>query len=1499
MTFSPYGEAIYGETFYGVPPSSNNLTTSFDITPIGYNGLQIDWTLPPGDWTSQVLVRSSFGTPTNIYAEDGVTLLFETNPVHGYSSQFVDVGLASGYFYYYALFVFNVAGGLDQWQLAGSAQGLVLTDYNFAGTYEGFIPDWYLALDQNLATTAQPDGPLNRFLQLFGYETDWLRSEIESFFLFTNPQLISGALLPYLGANYGMTYEPELGMARYRVLVENAVALYKSRGTGDGIAAAASAFTGYGAVVTRGKNLEIQLDDSAFDRSVGHWKPTTEGTEMSIVSATSQGVTPPHVSYIPVPADLTVDAALGVNGYLPANNENIALIETFGAVYWTEQPFSTAVPPGRSIFNMVYYPPTETMILFGGLPAGGGYLDDMWSWNGTTWTQLFPTNMPSIRFGYSMAYYPGTELIYLYGGYDAATGNVLDDMWSWNGTNWTELTGVSTPGPLVSASMVYDGVSEKLLLFGGRTAIGYASGSTWLWNGTAWSLGSTTGPFARYNLAMAYYPSGARGAANSVVLFGGFDPSGGALNDTWEWNGTTWTEVFPSGPLPVGRVGQSLVYDPNAGLLILFGGAGGADIFDDTWTWNGVQWLQVDTLVNPPGRCYFGIEWFSPENVFYIFGGQNGGYNYTTIYDDFWAGSFIESPPISITTCMPVNATTLGIPIEQVATPPQVVVSASFTPTAEPNPVLRYVQMQIDWYTQNGSLLYSTVGAPIQEVAGEWIRPYAVGSPPPGAYYYGRTVNMTSLEPPYIPPPTPIVPIPPPPPYVPPIVGITPTIILGGRTGYADLTDQAAFITSLGSDPTKSVLLEFLGPLTSWADIWDTVGGFTNFNQWTGPKAIKLPLQVTATPGLWTDVLNGGQDANLTAFFEFCVQYNVQHIMPMWEFNQIQATWPWGILDQDTAANQANFRNTWIHAWNIANTVAPGFFIWWWQPSAFCYENFTDAAPGGPYRPGTGSTYVDVIGMDVYNTYNAGSSFPGDTTMLSNFLNGNTVNWTQCLNYALANKLDMGVSEWGMDGGSGPNGGDDATYVSNFWNEWVTAAIALAPNGNKIYVFPWNNTGASPFSSYPTYALPQLITSVGASITAGYVAPPATASTPAITSVAPVSGVVAGGTSVVITGTNFVNVDSVHFGSVAAASYVVNSSTQITAVTPAESAGVVNVTVVTGGGISNSIAYTFGSTPSVPTVTAVSPTSGTNAGGTAVTITGTNLTGATAVKFGSKEAASFTVNSATQITATAPGEGAGLVDVTVTTPGGTSATSSADHFTFTSPSGIVPAFSPSGGVGALLFDSDFSTLSNQSGPGPMWASTPGSTDNDITGNSNDAYISGNQLILELSSNNVGGQVTTCPDGTFPTPSNGGFQFKFGYVEASLVIPTGNWWAVWLSGDPWPTKGEFDIVENGGSGAVLETNAQWGSTPGVNSNPVHGGTYPNMPYVGETVVIGGLWNSSSYQSFINGLHQITVSNGEDGLLIGQEPLFLLLTMGQYEGPIPAYLAVNYVRVWALP
>ncbi|SCB46735.1 Putative Ig domain-containing protein, partial [Rhizobium miluonense] len=159
-------------------------------------------------------------------------------------------------------------------------------------------------------------------------------------------------------------------------------------------------------------------------------------------------------------------------------------------------------------------------------------------------------------------------------------------------------------------------------------------------------------------------------------------------------------------------------------------------------------------------------------------------------------------------------------------------------------------------------------------------------------------------------------------------------------------------------------------------------------------------------------------------------------------------------------------------------------------------------------------------------------------------------------------------------------------------------------------------------------------------------------SVPTVSSISPTAGPAAGGTSLTLTGTGFSGATSVTFGATAATGFTVNSPTSITATVPAGT-GTVDIRVTTAGGTSATSAadqYTY---IAAPTVSSISPNSGATAGGTSVTISGSNLTGATSVTFGGTAASSFTVDSATSITATVPAHAAGAADVAITTVGGT------------------------------------------------------------------------------------------------------------------------------------------------------------------------------------------------------------------------------------------------------
>jgi hypothetical protein len=178
----------------------------------------------------------------------------------------------------------------------------------------------------------------------------------------------------------------------------------------------------------------------------------------------------------------------------------------------------------------------------------------------------------------------------------------------------------------------------------------------------------------------------------------------------------------------------------------------------------------------------------------------------------------------------------------------------------------------------------------------------------------------------------------------------------------------------------------------------------------------------------------------------------------------------------------------------------------------------------------------------------------------------------------------------------------------------------------------------------------------------GVLAPAFTFYGPAtVSSVSPSGGGVAGGTAVTITGASFTGASGATIGGVAVTSFVVVNDTTITCVTGAHAAAAADV-VVTGVGGAGTLAGGF-TYYAAPTVSGISPSSGDPAGGDAVTITGTNFTGATIATVGGVAITSFQVVNSTTITGVTGAHAVGTVDVAVTNPGGTGTGSALFEYT--------------------------------------------------------------------------------------------------------------------------------------------------------------------------------------------------------------------------------------------
>jgi len=232
------------------------------------------------------------------------------------------------------------------------------------------------------------------------------------------------------------------------------------------------------------------------------------------------------------------------------------------------------------------------------------------------------------------------------------------------------------------------------------------------------------------------------------------------------------------------------------------------------------------------------------------------------------------------------------------------------------------------------------------------------------------------------------------------------------------------------------------------------------------------------------------------------------------------------------------------------------------------------------------------------------------------------------------------------------SGGTAVTIAGTNFAAGATVTFGGTAATNVAVVNSTTITATTPAGSAGAVAVAVTVSGQNGSLASGFTYVGSVLASPTVTSVSPNSGTTAGGTAVTITGTNFAAGATVMCGGTAATNVALISATQIAATTPAGSAGAVTVTVTVNGQSGSLVnGFTYTSPASPPTVTSVSPNSGTTAGGTSVTITGTNFAAGATVTFGGTAATNVVAVSGTEITATTPAGSAGAVTATVTNPG--------------------------------------------------------------------------------------------------------------------------------------------------------------------------------------------------------------------------------------------------------
>ncbi len=289
-------------------------------------------------------------------------------------------------------------------------------------------------------------------------------------------------------------------------------------------------------------------------------------------------------------------------------------------------------------YRMVYDPAGGRFLLFGGWDQDTDF-GDTWAYDPAagTWTDLAPAgDLPAPRALYQMVYDETGGKVVLFGG--TSDAGRFGDTWLYDAdaNAWSEVASAGAPEARSAHAMVYMGDAETAILFGGAGETGRFA-DTWAFapGSGSWTALEPTGsvPSARSGHALAYDH-----IAGAVVLFGGYDGSA-LLNDTWAYDpaAETWTELSPSGDVPSARGNHRMVFDAGAGRVLLFGGFDGNTELDDAWAYDiaANTWTEVQVTGNTPaGREEHALVYDPQAGRVLLFGGFDAS---DTDLNDLWA----------------------------------------------------------------------------------------------------------------------------------------------------------------------------------------------------------------------------------------------------------------------------------------------------------------------------------------------------------------------------------------------------------------------------------------------------------------------------------------------------------------------------------------------------------------------------------------------------------------------------------------------------------------------------------------------------------------------------------------------------------------------------------------------------------------------------------------------------------------------------------------------
>ncbi|MCA8975482.1 MAG: hypothetical protein KDC98_12235 [Planctomycetes bacterium] len=306
---------------------------------------------------------------------------------------------------------------------------------------------------------------------------------------------------------------------------------------------------------------------------------------------------------------------------------------------WTALAPATSPSPRAGVTGVT---DGNVCMIFGGKPNSTSELNDLWSFDGANWTDITPTTgpLPPARDWYGLAFDSGRSRLVLFGGRSTALAADLGDTWEFDGTVWNPLTPGSAPSIRRWTVMTYDASRNETILFGGANGSTYYN-DTWSWNGSNWTaLSPATSPSIRGRGALTYDPS-----RQEMIYYGGRNAAG-ALAETWRWDGSTWTQIPTTTAPGSGGVGGlfafAMTYDEVRDRHVIFGGTRTGGTLAGTWEFDGADWAQRSPANVPASRTVPSLTFVPALGKSILFGGFQ-----STQLSDTW--EYQTSPPASAT----------------------------------------------------------------------------------------------------------------------------------------------------------------------------------------------------------------------------------------------------------------------------------------------------------------------------------------------------------------------------------------------------------------------------------------------------------------------------------------------------------------------------------------------------------------------------------------------------------------------------------------------------------------------------------------------------------------------------------------------------------------------------------------------------------------------------------------------------------------------------------